>query len=156
MDKAMTILRILRRLGVKAMDRVAAILPSAIVRTACAHDPGHQTECSGFTPLGGWQPSQYDAISQRERFELLQAPMLVLVMRVFRTLEPAAEDETATLLELHEGPNAAAGSTAGSRPTLSVEGETVVRHKLVVGDFGAGIPDSTCKLPPGRSKRRGF
>jgi hypothetical protein len=156
MDKAMTILRILRRLGVKAMDRVAAILPSAIVRTACAHDPGHQTECSGFTPLGGWQPSQYDAISQRERFELLQAPMLVLVMRVFRTLEPAAEDETATLPELHEGPNAAAGSTAGSRPTLSVEGETVVRHKLVVGDFGAGIPDSTCKLPPGRSKRRGF
>jgi hypothetical protein len=137
MEKAMLVMRVLRRLGVEVMDKVVAVLPSAIIRLCEAHDPDFPPECSRWAPLGGWQPSLYKHYHQRKRFDHLVAPMLDMVMRVFRV--PGQTDALVSLppTELRRGTKAAGpevGGTSGARAKAGAE----VPHVLVMGEIGAG------------------
>jgi hypothetical protein len=70
LPNAMPAMCVMRRLGVKVMDTIAAVLPSVLVKLAVEHrgspfDP----ECSRYAPLGGWQPSVFSHYKARYRFE---------------------------------------------------------------------------------------
>jgi hypothetical protein len=71
-SKAMLVMSILRRLGVKVMDRMAANLPTVLVKFALAHAT-HALEIPPsslrLVQLGGWQPSAFDHYEALSRLE---------------------------------------------------------------------------------------
>jgi hypothetical protein len=57
-SRALPTIRVLRRLGVKVMDCLSAILPTALTKLASEYDPLFERECSEASTLGGWIPTK--------------------------------------------------------------------------------------------------
>jgi hypothetical protein len=91
------VIRVIRRLGVKVMDCLSAILPTALTRLAIAHDPDFAMECSDATSLGGWVPTKYNDSEARLRFDSSMSEWRQVVTKVYavavETAGPADQEE---------------------------------------------------------------
>jgi hypothetical protein len=147
LPNAMPFMCVMRRLGVKVMDTIAAILPSALVKLAVEHrgspfDP----ECSRYAPLGGWQPSVFNHYKARYRFERSMSEWrqrIVCALAVDERAVGSANDRCGPAAQA--SPISKRESTAGAvrvNPSvyLELDGcETVSEPQVVIlGDIGAG------------------
>ena len=147
LSNAMPTMCVMRRMGVKVMDTIAAVLPSVLVKLAVEHGGSpFEPECSKCAPLGGWQPSVFRQYKARFRFEKSLPEWRQLIGAAI-----AVDERVVDAVALRGGAAARAApvskreSTAGAMRSNSdgrLELEECVRapvaQVVILGDIGAG------------------
>jgi hypothetical protein len=162
LQNAMPVMCVARRLGVKVMDTIAAILPSALVKFAVEHRGSpFEPECSKYAPLGGWQPSVFDHYQARFRFERSMPEWRKVILCALAVDERADGPASACFGPASQAtPDGKRKNTAGAlrlSPSVQLEPdgcETASELQVVVlGDIGAGT-GSTMRTAWRRSDQR--